>query len=73
MRLPPIKDIRKASTDAWMLEIEEVGTAAAGNSSAAMGSLQQFGQLFLFATQDIQKGVSLETDMVVVLGKKPID
>lgn len=70
---PPINDICKASTDNYISDIEEIGAIAAGKSSASVGSHEEFRELLKNAVQENQQGVSLEIDMVVVVGRKAVN
>lgn len=72
-RVPPINDICKASTDNYILDVEEVGAIAAGKSSASVGSHEEFRELLKNAVQENQQRVSLEIDMVVVIGRKAVN
>ena len=56
-----------------MLGIEEIGANAAERSSALLGSHEEFRELLKNAVQENQQGVSLEIDMVVVVGRKAIN
>ena len=53
-----------------MLGIEEIGAIAAEKSSALLGSHEEFQELLKNAVQENQQGVSLEIDMVMVVGRK---
>ena len=56
-----------------MLAIEEIGAIAAEKPSALLGSHENFREVLKNAVKENQQGVSLEIDMVVVVGRKPID
>lgn len=73
IRLPPIDDICKASTDNYILDVEHIGAIAAGKSSASVGSHEEFRELLKNAVQENQQGVSLEIDLVVVVGRKAVN
>ncbi|CAF9937756.1 hypothetical protein IMSHALPRED_000534 [Imshaugia aleurites] len=73
LRLPPIDDLRKATTDNFMVGFEEIGGIAAGKSSELLGSHEEFRELFRKAIEETQQGVSLGLDMVEVVGRKPTD
>lgn len=70
-RLPPIDDLRKASTDNYMVGLEEIGAIATDKSTALLGSHKEFRVLLANAVQEAQQGVSLGIDMVVAVGRKP--
>lgn len=54
-----------------MLGMEEIGVIAASKSSELPGSQAQVHALFKNAVQETQQGVSLGTDMIVAVGRKP--
>ena len=56
-----------------MLGIEEIGAIAAEKSSAFVGSHEEFRELLKNAVRENQRGVSLEIEMVVVVGRKAIN
>ena len=71
VRPPPVDALRKASTDNYMLGLEEIGAIAADRSTELLGSHEEFRDLMKNAVQETQQGVSLEINMVVLVGRKP--
>ena len=55
-----------------MLGFEDVGAIAAAKSNALVGSHEEFRELLKNAVQENQQGVSLEIDMLVVVGRKAV-
>ena len=70
-RFPPVNDLRKATTDNYLMGMEDIGVMAASKPSALLGSHEEFRDLFTKAVQETEQGVSLELDMIVVVGRKP--
>ena len=70
-RLRPVDALRKISTDNYMMGMEEIGVIAASKSREMPGAQAQLHELFKNAVQETQQGVSLGTDMIVAVGRKP--
>ena len=70
IRLPLIDDLCKASTDNFIVALEEIGTLATNESRELMGTHEHFRSLFKKAVLEAQQGVSLGMDMVLVIGRK---
>ena len=54
-----------------MLGMEEMGVIAASKSSEMPGLQAQVSAVFKDAVKEMQRGVSLGTDMIVAVGRKP--
>ena len=70
-RRPPIDDLRKATTDNFLMGLEEIGAIATSKSIALLGSHEEYKELFKNAVLETQQGVSLGLDAIVAVGRKP--
>ena len=70
-RLPISDELRKASTDNFVVALEGIGAIAAGKDSTLLGSHEDFRVLFRKAVLETQAGVTISMDMIVAVGKKP--
>lgn len=71
-RLPISDELRKASTDNFVVALEGIGAIAAGKDSTLLGSHEDFRTLFKKAVLETQDGVTISMDMIVAVGRKPI-
>ena len=71
-RLPISDELRKASTDNFVMALEGIGALTAGKNSALLGTHEEFRMLFGKAVRETQDGVTISMDMVVAVGRKPV-
>ena len=71
-RLPISDELRKASTDNFVLALEGIGAVAAGKDGALLGTHKAFRTLFGKAVRETRDGVTISMDMVVAVGRKPV-
>ena len=72
-RLPFSDGQRKASTDNYLTALERVGALAAGKDIKLLGLDEEFRTLFVKVLQKTQSGVSISIEMVVAVGRKPLN
>lgn len=71
-RLPISDELRKASTDNFVVALEGIGAVAAGKDGALLGTHEAFRTLFGKAVRETQDWVTISMDMVVAVGRKPV-
>ena len=73
-RLGPDSLVRKAATDNWMMGLEDTGFSIIGRGGEAgsHSSARMYSELLDRAAVETQHGVSIWTDMQVVVGQKHI-
>ena len=71
-RLPISKDLRKASTDNFVVALEAIGAIAPGKDSNLLGTHEEFRRLFRKAVLETQEGVTISMDMTVAVGRKAV-
>lgn len=69
-RLPISNELRKASTDNFIVALEAIGAIAAQKDSTLLGSHDDFRALFRKAVLETQQGVTISMDMIVAVGRK---
>ena len=72
-RLPFSDGQRKGSTDNYLTALGGVGALAAGKDTALLGSDEEFRTLSGKVLQETQSGVSISIEMVVAVGRKPLN
>lgn len=69
-RLPISDELRKASTDNFVVALEGIGAIVAGKDSALLVSYEESKTLFNKAVLETQDGVTISMDMVMAGGTK---
>ena len=72
-RLPFSDGQRKASTDNYLTALEGVGVLVASKDITLLGSNEEFRMLFGKVLQETQSGVSISIEMVVAVGRNPLN
>lgn len=70
-RLPISDELRKASTDNFVVALEGIGAIVAGKDSALLVSYEESKTLFKKAVLETHDGVTISMDMVMAGGTKP--
>lgn len=70
-RLPIGDELRKASTDNFVVALEGIGAIVAGKDSALLVSYEESKTLFKKAVLETQDGVTISMDMIMAGGTKP--
>ncbi|OCK76708.1 hypothetical protein K432DRAFT_335180 [Lepidopterella palustris CBS 459.81] len=70
IRLPISDELRKASTDNFLMGLEDMGKVLTERDERILESKRQFNENFMQALQETGKGVSLHMEMVIVVGRK---
>lgn len=68
-RLPISNDLRKPSTDDFVMALEEIGRLASNRDSELVGTPQEWEASFHGLVEEVGRGVTISMDMVAVLGK----
>ncbi|KAI9708926.1 MAG: hypothetical protein M1820_003620 [Bogoriella megaspora] len=69
-RLPISDDLRKPSTDIFVIGLEAMGRLAGERDGRLIGTSQSWEQLFHGLIEEVSSGVTISMDMVVALGRK---
>lgn len=69
-RLPIGDELRKASTDNFVVALEGIGAIVAGKDSALLVSYEESKTLFKKAVLETQDGVTISMDMIMAGGTK---
>ena len=69
-RLPISDDLRKPSTDNFVMALEEVGRLASSRDPTLLGTSEEWMALFHDLLEEVGRGVAISMDMVVALGQK---
>lgn len=70
-RLPITDHLRRASTDNFIMALEEIGSIASAKNVDLLGTPENFRELWKRAVMETERGVSIGMDMVVIVGRKP--
>lgn len=70
-RLPISDELRKASTDNFVVALEGIVAIVTGNDSALLVSYEESKMLFKKAVLETQDGVAISMDMIMAEGTKP--
>ncbi|KAL8713257.1 MAG: hypothetical protein Q9225_006813 [Loekoesia sp. 1 TL-2023] len=65
-------DLRKASTDNWLMGLEEFCTVATARVRGPLGTRNEFVELFNKVVAETANGVSIAMDMIVVVAVKAV-
>ncbi|KAL9108138.1 MAG: hypothetical protein Q9227_007115 [Pyrenula ochraceoflavens] len=69
IRLPCSDDLRKPSTDNFVMALEEIGRLASNRNPGLLGTPLEWEELFHGLIGDVGCGVTISMDMVVALGQ----
>ena len=70
-RLPISDELRKASTDNFVVALEGIGAIVAGKDSALLVSYEESKTLSKKAILETQDGVTISVEMIMAGGTKP--
>ena len=68
-RAPISDDLRKPSTDNFVMALEEIGRLASERAPELLGTPREWEELFHGLIEDVGRGVTVSMDMVVALGR----
>ena len=71
-RLQISDDLRKPSTDNFVMALEEIGRKASNRSPRLLGVPQEWEELFCGLIEEVGRGVTVSMDMMVTLGQKRV-
>jgi len=69
-RLPLSDNLRRASTDNFIMALEEIGAIASAKDVELLGTWDDYRALWKRALMETERGVSIGMDMVVIVGRK---
>ena len=69
-RKPISDDLRKPSTDSFVMALEEIGRRASERDPGMLGTAEEWEHLFHGLVEDVGCCVTISMDMVVALGRK---
>ncbi|KAL9002012.1 MAG: hypothetical protein Q9188_005039 [Gyalolechia gomerana] len=62
--------VKGASTDNWLMGLEEFGNVATSRTVGPLGTRDAFDSIYADMVRETTRGVSIAMDMVVVVGRK---